>query len=84
MLKKEIVFGACPAMTPDFAARLAHRASCFHSEIYLESGRTQLCVDSLIGILAMDLRRGTRVIVRAEGQDEAAALDCIAALMQSD
>lgn len=84
MLKKEVVFGACPVVTPDFAARLAQRATCFASEVYLESGNTRLCVDSLIGILAMDLRKGMRVTVCAEGVDEGEATACIGALLQTE
>ena len=83
MLKKEVVFGACPAVTPDFAAQLAQRASCFTSEVFIESGSTRLCVDSLIGILAMDLRKGMRVMVCAEGADEGEATACIGALLQT-
>lgn len=82
MLKREIVFGACPAITPDFAAKLAQRAAGFSAEVYLESGTTSLCVDSLIGILAMNLRMGTRVTLRAEGADEREAAACIGALLE--
>ena len=81
MQKMEGVFGACPVVTPDFAARLAQRASHFAAEVYLESGNTRLCVDSLIGILALDLRRGMRVTVRAEGADESDAAASICALL---
>ena len=81
MQKMEVVFGACPVVTPDFAARLAQRASRFAAEVYLESGNTRLCVDSLIGILALDLRRGMRVTVRAECADESDAAASICALL---
>ena len=83
MQKMEVVFGACPVVTPDFAARLAQRASRFAAEVYLECGNTRLCVDSLIGILAMDLRPGMRVVVRAEGTDERDAAASICALLNS-
>ena len=81
MQKTEVVFGACPVVTPDFAARLAQRATRFAAKVYLESGSTCLSVDSLIGILAMDLRRGMRVTVRAEGADEDDAAEGICALL---
>ena len=84
MQKTEVVFGACPVVTPDFAARLAQRASRFAAEVYLESGSTQLCVDSLIGILALDLRRGMRVVVRAEGADEVDAVASVCALLSGE
>lgn len=81
MQKMEVVFGACPVVTPDFAAQLAQRASRHAARVYLECGDTRLCVDSLIGILAMDMRRGARVTVSAEGADaEEAAADVCALL----
>ena len=82
MLKMETVFGANSGITPDFAALLAQRASKFDSNVYLECGSTTLSVESLIGILAMDLRRGAKLTVSAEGKDAAAAVDCICTLLR--
>ena len=84
MQKMEVTFGACPVITPDFAAQLAQCAARFAAEVYLESGSTRLCVDSLIGILAMDLRRGMHVVVRAEGADEGDAAASICALLRGE
>lgn len=81
MLKLETVFGAAATVTPDLAARIASQASKFDSKVYLEFGSTQLCVDSLIGILAMNVRRGTKLVVAADGADAADAAQCIAALL---
>ena len=82
MLKLETVFGAGNAVTPDFAALLANQASKFSAKVYLECGNTQLCVDSLIGILAMDVRKGMKLVVAAEGADEARAAERIAELLR--
>lgn len=77
MVKVETVFGACPAITPDFAAQLAHRASQYAANVYLERGSMRLSVDSLIGILSMDLRQGAQVTIVADGLDEQQALDAV-------
>lgn len=77
MVKVETVFGACPAITPDFAAQLAHRASKYAANVYLEKGSMRLSVDSLIGILSMDLRQGAQVTIVADGLDEQQALDSV-------
>lgn len=82
MLRRETVFGACSGITPDFAALMAQRASKFAAPVYLECGNAQLSVDSLIGILAMDLRRGVKLTVSADGEDEAAAVECICNLLR--
>lgn len=77
MVKVKTVFGACPAITPDFAAQLAHRASQYAANVYLERGSMRLSVDSLIGILSMDLRQGAQVTIVADGLDEQKALDSV-------
>lgn len=70
MLKFDVKYEAGDAMSPDFAARLAQEASRYASRISLKSGSFQLNVDSLIGIMAMDVRRGGMVTVIADGEDE--------------
>ena len=82
MLKMETVFGASSGITPDFAALLAQRASKFDSSVYLECGSTMLSVESLIGILAMDLRKDVRLVVAADGEDEAEAAEHICRLLR--
>ena len=82
MLTNETVFGACPSITPDFAARLAQCASQFEADVFLERGSVRLCVDSLIGILAMNLRQGTKVRVVTDGADEHAAMEGVCALLR--
>jgi len=77
MVRVETVFGACSAITPDYAAQLAHRASQFAAAVYLEKGSMRLSVDSLIGILSLDLRAGAKVTIVAEGLDEQQALDSV-------
>ena len=82
MLKTETVFDACPVITPDFAARLAQCASRYAAQVYLERGSVRLCVDSLIGILAMNLRQGTKVRVVTDGADEQQAMEGVCALLK--
>jgi len=77
MVKVETVFGACAAVTPDFAAQLAHRASQYAANVYFEKENMRLSVDSLIGILSLDLRRGTKITIVADGWDEQPALDAV-------
>lgn len=84
MLKMETVFGAANSVTPDFAVLLAQRASKFEAPVYLEWGNAQLSVDSLIGILALDLRKGMKLVVSADGADEAEAAECICAMLRGD
>lgn len=81
MITRDAVFTAAEQMTPDFAAELAHNASLFDAHAYIERKNMRLSVDSLIGILSMDLRRGDRVTLTTDGEDEAAAMDRICELL---
>ena len=81
MTRRDTTFNAQDVMTPDFAASLAHCASCFAANVYLERGNTQLSVDSLIGILAMNIRRGLKLGIVADGYDAPQAVDRVCAIL---
>ena len=70
MVRLETVFSAVLGLTPEFAAELSQVASRFHADIRLSCEGKQLRLDSLIGILALDLHRG---------EDEQAAASAICA-----
>ena len=82
MITREATFNAAPSITPDFAAELAHNASQFSANVYIVRDNTKLSVDSLIGILSLDLRKGDRVTVTAEGVDEAASIARVCEILQ--
>ena len=84
MFKKDAVFNAQACVTPDFAAKLANTAAQFKADVYIECNNIRLCVDSLISILAMDLRKGGSVAVFADGADELAAVDAICAVLMQE
>lgn len=76
MVKVETVFNAEDTLTPEFAAKLSDCAARFQSVVSLDCGGKQLQLDSLICILALELYRGVKVVIIAEGPDaEAAAED---------
>lgn len=78
MIRREAVFGCGDALTPDVAARLTQLADGCKSSLQLECGGKRVPMDSLIGILALDCRRGTPVAVIADGEDEIKAADVVA------
>lgn len=77
MVKVDSVFDAAESLTPEFAAKLSDCASRFESTVSLECGGKQLCLDSLIGILALELYRGVKVSIIAEGADAEEATEAI-------
>ena len=82
MVKLETVFTAADNVTPEFAAKLSDCACRFKSEVSLECGNKQLNLDSLICILALDLFRGVKVVIIAEGEDEETAAEAIKGLLE--
>ena len=63
------------------AAKLVHLASTFESKVLLvaEDGE-EIDAKSILGILLLAAGQGTRLTLRCEGGDQAAAADAIAAL----
>ena len=77
MVQLNTTFAATDQLSPEFAAKLAQCASQFQSVLSIECGGKRLHLDSLIGILALDLHRGVKVEVIAEGDDEQDAAKAI-------
>lgn len=77
MVKVETVFNAADTITPEFAAKISDCAAKFQAVVSLDCGGKQLQLDSLICILALELYRGVKVAIVAEGSDEDAAAEAI-------
>ena len=82
MVRKESQFGFAEGMTPDIAARLAQLSDRYSADLQLACGDKCVRLDSLIGILSVPCRRGTPLAVIAEGDDEQAAAEAVAALLR--
>ena len=77
MVRVDTIFNAADSLTPEFAAKLSECAARFQSVISLDCGGKQLRLDSLICILALDLYRGVKVAIVAEGEDSDEAVEAI-------
>lgn len=84
MVRLDATFMAADSITPDFAADIIQCASHFGAETQLEMGTTRVVLGSLIGILSLELRRGTKVCVIAEGADEQAAAESICKILETN
>ncbi len=84
MVQLDTTFSATDQLSPEFAAKLAQCASQFQSALSIECGGKRLHLDSLIGILSMDLYRGVPVSVIADGPDSAAAADAVRRLLEGE
>lgn len=77
MVKLDAVFTAADSLTPEFAANLSECAVSFDAQVSLECSGKQLQLDSLICILSMELYRGVKVSVIAEGAEAEKAAEAV-------
>ena len=82
MVRMEAVFGCGDGLTPDVAARLVQASERCRSKLKLERDGKRVRLDSLIGILSVECRRGDRLAVVAEGEDEQRAAEAITAILE--
>jgi phosphocarrier protein len=64
------------------AAKLVHTANSFRSQIYVGTSEEEVNAKSILGLLTLAATKGTPVIVRAEGDDEEAAVSAVVALFE--
>ncbi|HZF13824.1 MAG TPA: HPr family phosphocarrier protein [Thermoanaerobaculia bacterium] len=63
------------------AAKLVHTAGGFRSQITLIMDGEEVDAKSILGILLMAAAQGSRLTLRAEGQDEESALAAVTSLI---
>jgi phosphocarrier protein HPr len=63
------------------AAKLVHTAGGFRSQITLVMNGEEVDAKSILGILLMAAAQGSRLTLRAEGQDEKGALEAVIQLI---
>lgn len=64
------------------AAQLTALAGSFASSVFLRAGRSVSLADSM-DVLSLGIAHGDRVMLLADGRDEAAALEAVAAMLES-
>jgi phosphocarrier protein len=65
------------------AAKFVHVASRFDSRIRVSRDGREMDGKSILGILLLAAARGTTIVITADGLDEEAAIDALAALVES-
>jgi phosphotransferase system HPr (HPr) family protein len=63
------------------AARFVHTANRFRARITVSRDGRSMDGKSILGILLLAASQGTRLLVSAEGEDEAPAVEALAALV---
>ncbi|MGZ5492217.1 MAG: HPr family phosphocarrier protein [Thermoanaerobaculia bacterium] len=65
------------------AAKLVHAAARFKSDIKIRKGDEEVDGKSILGILLLAAGKGTVVTIKADGEDEGAAIDAIEKLIDT-
>ena len=83
MVRTDAVFSAGDRMTPEIAVTLAKQAEKFAANLLIEYGNTSIQLDSLIGVLSLELHRGMVLSVVADGPDENDAAKAIMGVLMA-
>ncbi|MGY5450074.1 HPr family phosphocarrier protein [Agarivorans sp. MS3-6] len=81
MFEKSVVITAENGLHTRPAAQFVKEAKAFASDITVESNGKSASAKSLFKLQTLGLTKGTSVVIRAEGDDETAAVEKLVALM---
>jgi phosphocarrier protein HPr len=82
MLEKEIVVSNKLGLHARASAKLVQLVQSFKSTVWLISRGREVNAQSIMGVMMLAAGIGTPLTVRAEGSDEAGALDAVVALFE--
>ena len=83
MIKKPITIQLASGLEPRPVAVLVQVASQYNSKIYVEDGDRKVNAKSIMGMMTLGLSSGESVVVSAEGEDEAEAIENIEKYLSS-
>ena len=66
------------------ATFFVQKANSFESAIWVEKEDCRVNAKSLLGVLSLGITKGTNITLIADGADEGAAIDSLAALINSE
>lgn len=80
MTRREVAIVNTLGLHARAAARFVHTASGFASQIRVSRGGRTMDGKSILGLLLLAAGRGASIEISADGPDEAAAIEALAAL----
>ena len=75
MSRKEVVVQIAGGLEARPIAVLVQVASQYESSIYLEAGDKRVNAKSIMGMMTLGLNDGEKIVIEADGKDEAAAVE---------
>jgi phosphocarrier protein len=65
------------------SAKLVSTAACFSSRVEIEFGGQTADAKSIMSIMMLAASRGSKILLRTDGDDEQAAMDAVAGLINN-
>ena len=84
MITKEVVINNQVGLHARPATFFIQKANEFKSSIWVEKEDRSVNAKSLLGVLSLGIVKGTKVVIKAEGADEEAAIATLSELIDSD
>ena len=84
MVSKDVVVNNQVGLHARPATFFIQKANEFKSSIWVEKEERRVNAKSLLGVLSLGIVKGTEITLIAEGVDEAAAVDTLAELVESN
>lgn len=81
MIEKNVTVSIPEGLTAKTATALIEQANTFSCSIIISHNDRRVNCKSLLGVLSLGLTRGTSIELSADGADEEAALDTLAAMI---
>ena len=82
MIQKEITVTNRLGLHARPAAKVVQTAGEFRSEIRLKRDDLEVNAKSILGVMTLAAEMGSKVIIRAEGEDEVRAVEALAKLFE--
>ena len=80
-MKKEVIMNRSSDLEARPIANMVQAANSYESTVYLELNGKRVNAKSIMGMMSLALINGETVVLDAEGDDAAEALDALAALL---
>ncbi len=81
MIKKPVTIQANMNMEARPIAHLVQEASQYASKVYIELDEKKINAKSIMGMMSLKLTEGTNLVVVADGEDEANAVEGVEAFL---
>lgn len=83
MTKETVIVGLSKDTESRPVAVLVQIASQYSARVYLECTNRRVNAKSIMGMMTLDLSRGEQLVIEADGEDEAAAVEALAEYLRS-